>query len=143
MSIELPQRVPTAEEVGALDAQRIASMLQSQALVIEAQQRRIEWFERQLFGSKSERFAPLPDPQQMHLGQVLGQELPVPAQDTGGDQQQVPSHTRRRPRSDFTDDGTSVSFFDESKVPVLTIEVANPEVNGLGPDQYEVVGEKT
>ena len=32
---------------------------------------------RQLFGRKSERFAPTPDPQQMHLGQLLGEELPV------------------------------------------------------------------
>jgi transposase len=142
MSIALPQRVPTAEEVAALDAQQLASMLQRQALVIEAQQRRIEWFERQLFGSKSERFAPEPDPQQMHLGQVLGQELPVPAHDAGG-HKQVNSHTRRRPKSDFADDAASAPFFDESKVPVHTIEVPNPEVQELGADQYEVIGEKT
>jgi transposase len=142
MSIALPQRMPTAEEVAALDAQRLAAMLQSQALVIEAQQRRIEWFERQLFGSKSERFAPEPDPQQMHLGQVLGQELPVPPHDAGG-HKQVSSHTRRRPKSDFADDAASAPFFDESKVPVHTIEVPNPEAKELGADQYEVIGEKT
>ncbi len=101
-------------------------------------QRQVEWFKRQLFGTKSERYAPLPDPQQMHLGQVL----PMPPCDGGG-QQQVPAHTRRKPKSDFADDATSAPFFDEDKVPVLVIEVPNPEVKDLQADQYEVIGEKT
>jgi transposase len=54
----------------------------------------------------------------------------------------VPAHTRRKPKSDFTDDGTSAPFFDESKLPVQTIEVPNPEAQALAPEQYEVIGEK-
>jgi transposase len=104
--------------------------------------RQLDWFKRQLFGRKSERFAPTPDPQQMHLGQVLGEDLPVsPEQAASG--QQVPAHTRRKPRSDMADDGGCASFFDEAKVPVQTIVVANPEAQSLSPDQYEVIGEKT
>ena len=129
MPIALSQRMPNAAEVAALDPQQVASMLQAQALAIEALKRQIEWFKRQLFGSKSERFAPQPDPQQMHLGQVLAQELPVPQGEAG--EQQVPSHTRRKPRSNFSDDGASAPFFDESKVPVQTIQVPNPEVKDL------------
>jgi len=135
--------------VAALDAQHVARMLVAKDTAIDqlkqqnqTLQHQLEWFKRQLFGSKSERFAPLPDAQQMHLGQVLGQDLPVPAPSSTGEQQ-VPSHTRRRPRSDFADDSASAPFFDDSKVPVLTIEVPNPETKDLGPDQYEVVGEKT
>lgn len=142
MSITPPHRVPNAAEVAALDAPQVVAMMQGQALMIEALQRQIEWFKRQLFGSKSERFAPQADPHQMHLGQVLGQDLPVPQSMPGGGEQQVPSHTRRKPRSNF-DDGASAPFFDESKVPVRTIEVPNPEAQGLEPDQYEVIGEKT
>lgn len=85
MSIAQPQRVLDAAEVSALDAQHVARMLAAKDAVIDQHkqqvqslQHQLEWFKRQLFGSKSERFAPLPDPQQMHLGQVLGQELPVP-----------------------------------------------------------------
>ena len=37
------------------------------------------------------------------------------------------------------DDGL---FFDEQRVPVQTIEVPNPEVEGLSPEQHEVIGEK-
>jgi transposase len=104
--------------------------------------RQLEWFKRQLFGRKSERFAPTPDPQQMHLGQLLGDGLPVPEQPNAPGKQ-VPAHTRRKPRSDMADDGGCASFFDAAKVPVQTIVVANPEAQGLSPDQYEVIGEKT
>ena len=148
MSNSAAPRVLNAADVAALDAQHLARMLLVKDLEIDrleqqvqTLQHQLEWFKRQLFGAKSERFAPLPDPQQMHLGQVLGQDLPVPPPGGAGEQQ-VPSHTRRRPRSDFADDSASVPFFDESKVPVLTIEVPNPETKDLGPEQYEVVGEK-
>jgi len=150
MSIAQPRRVLDAAEVAALDAQHVARMLVAKDAAIDqlkqqnqTLQHQLEWFKRQLFGTKSERFAPTPDGQQMHLGQVLGQDLPVPPHGDGAGQQQVPSHTRRKPRSDFADDGASAPFFDESKVPVVTIEVPNPEVKDLGPEQYEVVGEKT
>jgi hypothetical protein len=150
MSIAQPQPVPDTAEATPLDAQQIARMLVAKDATIDrlkqqnqTLQQQVEWFRRQLFGSKSERFAPMPEPQQMHLGQVLGQDLPVPPGDGTGGEQHVPSHTRRRPRSDFADDGASEPFFDADKVPVLTIEVPNPEVKDLGPEQYEVVGEKT
>ena len=56
------------------------------------------------------------------------------------------THKRRRSRSDFTDDATSVPFFDEARVPVVTIEVPNPETQGLSAEQiaqqYELVGHK-
>lgn len=149
MSIAQPQRVLDATVVAALDAQHVARLLQAKDSVIDQHkqqiqtlERQIEWFRRQLFGTKSERFVPMPDPQQMHLGQVLGQDLPVPP-GGGASEHEVPAHTRRRPRSDFTDDGASAPFFDDTKVPVVTIEVPNPEVKDLGPEHYEVIGEKT
>jgi len=150
MPMAMPTRVPyNAAEVAALDPQHVARLLQAKDAAvdqlkqhIQTLEHQLEWFKRQLFGSKSERFAAMTDPQQLHLGQVLGQELPVPPQ-TGAGEQQVPSHTRRKPRSDFADDGANALFFDESKVPVQTIEVPNPEVKDLRPDQYEVIGEKT
>lgn len=49
----------------------------------------------------------------------------------------------RKPRSDMADDSGCASFFDEAKVPVQAIVVANPETQGLSPDQHEVIGEKT
>jgi transposase len=144
-----PTRVSNAAEVAALGPQQIAQLLQGQAAMVDALKQQIdtlrhqvEWFKRQLFGHKSERFAPIPDPQQMHLGQVLDEEVLAALPQQPETAQQVPAHTRRRPRSDFTDEAPSAPFFDESKVPVEIIEVPNPEAQTLAPDQYEVIGEK-
>lgn len=104
--------------------------------------RQVEWFRRQIFGVKSERFAPQLDPQQMHLAQAFGTGAIT---EDPSDHKHVPAHTRRKPRRDLRSDGAdtiSEQFFDESKVPVVTITLANPEVQGLKPDEYEVIGEK-
>ena len=50
-----------------LQAQTITE-LGEQVAVLKHQ---LEWFKRQVFGNKSERFAPEPDPTQMHLGEVF------------------------------------------------------------------------
>jgi transposase len=97
----------------------------------------LAWFQRQVFGQKSERFAPEPDPTQMHLGEVF----PVPAvipQTTKA----VPAHTRRVPKTDLANAGETVPFFDESRVPVETILVMSTEMQQLKPEQFEVIGEK-
>ena len=137
MSNTVFARVPEAAELALLDAQRLAQMVLAQAAQIESLKGQIEWFRRQIFGQKSERHVPQPDAQQMHLGELMALEprAPEPKQD-------VPAHQRRRARSDFADDKASAPFFDESKVPVVTIEVPNPEVEGLSGEQYEVVGQK-
>ncbi len=57
----------------------------------------LEWFKRQLFGRKSERFAPQPDPQQRHLGQLLDEELSTsPEQDAASHQSGEWSNLNRR-----------------------------------------------
>jgi len=141
MSSAVLSRIPDAAEVAAMDAQQVLQLLRSQAAQIEALRAQIEWFKRQVFGQKSERYPVQPDAQQMHLGEYLGEMTPAAAAEPQAEQD-VPAHKRRRSRSDFTDDSASVPFFDEAKVPVLSIEVPNPEVQDLAPDQYEVVGQK-
>lgn len=133
--------VYTAESVASMSAHLIAQTLQSKTATIAALEHRIKWFERQLFGKKSERFLPEPCPQQMHLGELLD-DLPVPAEPPVADST-VPAHKRRKPRRDFADEGRDAPFFDASKVPVQIIAVPNPETEGLRPDQYVVIGEKS
>jgi len=125
-----------------MDWAQVARMLHAKDARIDELTRQVEWFKRQLFGRKSERLAPEPEAQQMHLGEVLGEPLPVPAEqpDAGA---QVPSHQRRKPRSDFADESGTIEFFDDKKVPVETIELPAPEAKGLAPEQYEVIGQKT
>src|SRR4051812_6741793 len=64
MSIAQPQRVLNVAEVAALDAQHVARMLVAKDTAIDqlkqqnqALQHQLEWFKRQLFGARSERFA--------------------------------------------------------------------------------------
>lgn len=137
MSSATTTRLPDAAELAGMDVRKVVQLVHSQAAQIEALRAQIEWFKRQVFGQKSERYAPQPDTQQMHLGELMAVVPPAPEAT-----QEVPGHTRRKARSDFADDSTSVPFFDEAKVPVVSIEVANPEVQGLSPEQYEVVGQK-
>ncbi len=139
MSSAVLTRIPDVAEVAALDAQQVVQMLRSQAAQIQALRAQIEWFKRQIFGHKSERYPVQPDAQQMHLGELMATTEPAVEQDAPA---HVPGHTRRKHSRDFADDSASVPFFDEAKVPVLSIEVPNPEVQQLSPDQYEVVGQK-
>jgi len=124
-------------ELARFTPQQVAQMLRSRDATIESLRAQIEWFKRQIFGAKSERYTLQPEGAQMHLGQVL----PAPSAEPEATRE-VGSHRRRAARSDFADDGASASFFDAAKVPVVTIEVPCPQAAGLAPEQYEVVGHK-
>ncbi len=77
-SANFSQTTEVAREGGV----ELGDLVLSQARTITAQRQQIDslkhqlaWFQRQVFGRKSERFAPELDPTQMHLGEVS----PVPA----------------------------------------------------------------
>jgi transposase len=104
-------------------------------------QRQVEWFKRQLFGRKSERRLREPDAQQLSLTGLLpgpgaAAEAPPPPTET------VKAY-QRRSRFAAIDDlsGEGDLRFDPT-VPVEVIVVPNPELVGLRPDEFEVIGEK-
>lgn len=114
--------------------QRIAA-LEAELAVLKAQ---LDWFGRQVFGSKSERHvADLA--QQLPLG---GLRAPVPEVPNADEPSSVVLK-RRKTRSDFAADGVDHSFFDAQRVEVVAIDVPNEAAAGLSPEQYEVVGVKT
>jgi hypothetical protein len=133
--------------MGALSSAELVGIVRSQAQTIQAltQQlstltQQLEWFKRQMFGTKSERLRVLENAQQLALGEVVAQpEALAPRKE-----RVVAAHTRRERQSDAAAVGEaeSVPFFDESRVPVETIEVAHPEVGGMSTDQYELIGQK-
>jgi transposase len=127
---------PSAAELAAL-ARSQAQTIAVQDEKIAALEHQIEWFRRQIFGQKSERFAPEADPSQMHLGETF----PVPAAPVE-DRKPIAGHTRRTAQHDGAEMGEELPFFDESKVPVQTLTLVHADVEGLSPDQYEVIGEK-
>ena len=76
-----------------------ARTITTQGQQIDSLKHQLAWFKRQVFGQKSERFAPEPDPTQMHLGEVF----PVPAV-VPETRKVVPAHTRRVARTDLVQD---------------------------------------
>jgi transposase len=103
---------------------------------IAALEHQLEWFKRQLFGEKSERRQVEAPPAQMSLGEGLG----APAKDPAA-KRSVGAHERRVHARPSNDEDESALFFDQ-RVPVETIPVPNPEMDGLEADAYEVIGEK-
>ena len=103
------------------------------AAELAALKHEIDWFRRQIFGQKSERFAPESDLSQMHLGETF----PAPAAPIE-ERKPIATHTRRNARHDGDEIGEELTFFDESKVPVQTLKLVHADVQGLSPDQYEV-----
>ena len=121
----------------------VVAMLRAKDEQIAALKHQLDWFRRQVFGSKSERFIAEPNPAQLHLGEAL----PVPdanAAASAEHEQTIAAHTRRVRARDGadTETGEELPFFDESKVPIQTIVLMPDTVEGLSPDQYEIIGEK-
>ena len=112
-----PTTAPTEAELARLGTQQLAQMLRSRDATIESLRAQLEWFKRQLFGAKTERYAVQPEGAQMHLGEML--PAPPSAPEAAPEAvREVKPHQRRAARSDFADDGANAPFFDETKVPV-------------------------
>lgn len=131
-------------KVSTMSGAELQSLVQSQALTISSQgeqiaalRHQLDWFRRQLFGQKSERFAPEPDPAQMHLGEVLSIPTPTPEK-----VKTVVAHTRRVAQKDGAESGEELKFFDESKLPVESIVLVHEDAQDLAPGEFELIGEK-
>jgi transposase len=131
------------EQAATLRPPEILALLVQQRELQEqnaALKRQVEWFQRQLFGRKSEKRLREPDPDQLSLAGML--TTPV----SPADQPPPPTETvktyQRRFRLTGADlpDESELRF--DSSVPVQEILLTNPAVADLPPDAYEVIGEK-
>lgn len=132
------------DETSVLSSSELIALVRSQATTITTLseqltelRHQLDWFKRQFFGTKSERFAPEPDPAQLHLGEEL-----APVAEAAELRKEIPAHTRRVSSRNQEGDADALPFFDESRVPMETIELASPEVKGLAADQFEVIDRK-
>lgn len=133
----ITKRPFNADELAALNSAQVVELVQDLTQTIATLEHQLDWFKRQLFGSKSERVIAEANAQQLHLADVLaGTAAPAEKRRT------VAEHTRRRPTTDAAADAESLPFFDESRVPVETITLPVPESEGLPAEQFEVIGEK-
>jgi len=124
-------------EVSTMSDAQLLSLVRSQAETIAALKHQLDWFRRQVFGQKSERFAPEPDPAQMHLGEVL----PIPTA-TPEKVKAIAAHTRRTVQKDGAQSGEELKFFDESKLPVESIVLVHEDAQDLAAGEFELIGEK-
>jgi len=96
-----------------------------------------DWFKRQLFGRKSEkRLIEYPD--QMDLGALLGDAAPPSAPEPT----EKISYTRRKGKQRRDEDVTDSGLRFDERVPIETIELSAPQLNGADADQYEVIDYK-
>ena len=104
-------------------------------------QQQINWYKRQLFGSKSEKRLDI-DP--VRQADLLAEYLPSTPGPTSADDVDPPARKpRRRGRKQRPDQcvtDTGLRF--DASVPVREIELPCPEIEGLDADDYERIGEK-
>ena len=139
------QFATTSETICAPEAMaswpvEVVELLQKQSHEIVNLRRQVAWFQRQIFGQRSEKRLPEPDGVQGTLGESFDA---VPDDAPPNKKTPVAGHERvSKPRQPTADADEAALFFDDQKVPVEVITVPNPEVAGLGADEFEVIGEK-
>jgi transposase len=138
-------------DVSTMNGAQISELLEAQQAIIATQhttittqgeqiaslRHQLDWFRRQVFGKKSERFVPEPDPAQLHLGEAL----PIPAA-SPEKVKTISAHTRRVAQEDGAQSAEELPFFDESSVPLESIVLVHEEAQGLESGEYELIGEK-
>ena len=130
----------TPEELRQLGFDKVVNLVGTLSNEVIQLRQELSWFKRQIFGQKSEKRIIESSPHQGTLGEdfdAIPDELPEIKK------KRIPSHERKEPlKNAASDNNEPALFFDESKVPVQIINVANPAIEGLAVDQYEVIGQK-
>jgi len=97
----------------------------------------LDWFKRQLFGSKSEKRLDIDNSHQADLLASLGITSPPPEETPT---EQITYQRRKKQRDANTVNDTGLRFDDS--VPVETIDVPNPALADIPADDLEQIGEK-
>ena len=127
-------------QMAALTPSQMLKMLDDQGIEITKLRHQVAWYQRQIFGQKSERRIDLPAGMQGTLGEDFSV---VPEEPLPGKKSRVAGHEREAKPKQAQDGGDeSQLFFDDKKVPVEVIVVPNPETAGLAAEDFEVIGEK-
>lgn len=104
---------------------------------IAALKQRLAWFERQLFGQKSEK-RPVENP---HQPSLLGE---TPAETAPEGEQITVTYQRGKAPKQRPDDCVNDSGLRfNAEVPVEVIELSTPELMGPEADQFEIIGTKS
>lgn len=108
---------------------------------LQVMQRQLDWFQKQLFGPKSEKQVyDLPEQQNL----LQPDQAPVPEISSGDEQRTARAYQRgtgKKQRDDDCLNDTGLRF--TADVPVEVVEHLPPELAGPDADQYDIIGTKT
>jgi transposase len=105
---------------------------------IQILEQQLDWFKRQLFGSKSEKRLHAPA-EQMDIADLLS----MPAVESAPAEEKVRvSYLRGKRKQRDEDCATDKGLRFDGRVPVKTIHINAPELSGPDADQYEVIDYK-
>ncbi|MDP6599607.1 MAG: IS66 family transposase [Candidatus Poribacteria bacterium] len=107
---------------------------------VDSLQSQVDWFKRQIFGSKSEKLRYIDNPHQKDLDELFGENQQAKSKDEGTEEVKGYQRRKKQDKSGTPDD--SGLRFDENEVTVQEIEVPCPELAGDDGDTYEVIGTK-
>jgi transposase len=131
------------EQAATLRPPEILALLVQQRELQEqnaALKRQVQWFQRQLFGRKSEKRLREPEPDQLTLAGML--TTPVSAADRPPPPTETVKTYQRRGRFTGAEGADESELRFDDSVPVQEILLTTPEVKNLPPDAYEVSSEK-
>jgi transposase len=131
------------EQAATLRPPEILALLVQQRELQEqnaALKRQVAWFQRQLFGRKSEKRLREPAPDQLPLAGML--TTPVPPADQPPPPTETVKAYQRRVRLTGADLAEESELRFDDSVPVQEIVLSHPEVKDLPPEAYEGSGEK-
>lgn len=124
-----------------LPASRIAELESENARLsddVSSLKQQLDWFKRQVFGSKSEKRLDMDPAIQADLLAKLNVNNPPPPKDA--EQETVGPYQRRKKSRDGAVNDSGLRFDDD--VPVETIAVSDPDIEAIPLDQRELIGEK-
>ena len=124
------------EAVSDLGAENVAlrALVESQAETIRTLREKLDWFQRELFGRKSEKRLIVDDPRQ---GSLLSGDVEMPP--VPDLPEETVSYTRRKKKRGNAVNDSGLRF--DKSVPVETIEIEAPELEAE-PERYEIIGHK-
>ena len=123
------------------DSARIAQLeqeLRTSKARLDTLTQQLEWFKRQLFGAKSEKRLVVDSPHQPLLNGLLDREPSPSAPEPTETITYARRKAKRRGEDCVTDEGLR---FDES-VPIQTIELSAPQLQGPDAKDYEIIAYK-
>jgi hypothetical protein len=131
------------EQAATLRPPEILALLVQQRELQEqnaALKRQVAWFQRQLFGRKSEKRLREPAPDQLTLAGML--TTPVAPADYPPPPTEAVKAYQRRVRLTGAEVADESELRFDASVPVQEILLSNPAVKDLPPEAYEVISEK-